>query len=291
MRFRDFLLKRLLADTDYLVGYDADGHYIRISRADLAASVASSVSAPTLTVQYSENSESWHDAYSSGDHYMRLKVGSGAWNGPIPLCVSAYDIWLELGNSGTEADFLASLKGEDGEGADFSSLRLQDLSDYNTLLFNVNAAIANAERSIIENVVNTAVTQVVNQYSDLQLSDISEVRSLSDDDYITIVTSDGLRKVKVGSLSDNLAVRTVSTSVLEKTVQSQLEILTITGAQNGENTGFTVSKYYVKGTSNLFLNGQRLVSGTDYREEAGGFTMLTHTPISTDSLIFMAVGK
>lgn len=290
MKFRDFLLKRLLADTDYLVGYDADGHYIRISRADLATSIASSVTAPTLTVQYSANGDSWHGTYSAGDRYLRIKAGSGAWSEPITICVSAYDIWLELGHTGTKADFLESLHGEDGEGADFSSLRLQDLSDYDTLMFDVNAAIANAKRSIIEEVVNTAVTQVVSQYSDMQLSDISEVRSLSDDDYITIVTSDGLRKVKVSSLSDSVAVRTVSTSVLEKTVQSQLEILTITGAQNGENTGFTVSKYYVAGTSNLFLNGQRLVSGTDYREEAGGFTMM-NAPISTDSLIFMAVGK
>ena len=291
MRFRDFLLKRLLADTDYLVGYDAEGNYIRISKEDLAGQLAANVSAPTLTVQYSANGESWHDAYASGDHYLRLKAGSGAWNGPIPLCVSAFDIWRNEGNSGTEADFLESLRGGDGDTPDASSMQLQDIGGYTEFLQQVRTALANEKASIIQEVSSSAATSVMAQFTGLQLSDITEVRSLSEDDYITIVTSDGLRKVKIGSLSDNVAVRTVSTKVLEKTVQQNLEIMTITGAQNGENIGFTVSKYYLMGTSNLFLNGQRLVSGTDYREEAGGFTMLTHQPIASDSLVFMAVGK
>lgn len=31
---------------------------------------------------------------------------------------SAYQIWLDLGNTGTEADFIASLKGEKGDAGD-----------------------------------------------------------------------------------------------------------------------------------------------------------------------------
>ena len=112
MRFRDFLLKTLLADTDYLVGYDADGNYIRISRADLAAQMSAGAAAPSITVQYSANGETWHDNYTSGDQFMRIKAGSGEWSGAIRICVSAYDIWLAQGNSGTEADFLESLRGD-----------------------------------------------------------------------------------------------------------------------------------------------------------------------------------
>ena len=117
--------KYLLADTDYLVGYDADGRYLRISRADLAASVAANTTAPTLTVQYSANGSSWHSSYLSGDNYVRIKAGSGAWNGPVPLCVSAYDVWKQQGHNGTVDDFLASLKGEHGEAADPSALQIQ----------------------------------------------------------------------------------------------------------------------------------------------------------------------
>ncbi len=41
--------------------------------------------------------------------------GTGTQGPPGPPGESAYDIWLDEGNSGTEADFLDSLKGEDGD--------------------------------------------------------------------------------------------------------------------------------------------------------------------------------
>lgn len=292
MKFREFLLRRLLKGTDYLVGYDAsNGEYIRISKADLASSIAASAATQTLAVQYSANGESWHDSYTAGDHYTRIKAGSGAWSAAIPLCVSAYDIWRRQGNSGSEADFLESLKGEDGDGADLSDLQLQNIAGYAEFLRNVDAQIANAREAIIEEVTTEAAEQVMVQFTGLQLADITEVRSLSDDDYLTIVTSDGLRKVKIGSLSDNVAVRTVSTSVLERSVQSQLEILGITGQQNGENIDFIVSKNYVSGSSMLFLNGQRMTPAVDYKEVPGGFKMLTYVPESDDVLLFQAVPR
>lgn len=292
MKFREFLLRRLLKGTDYLVGYDAsNGEYIRISKADLASSIAASAAAQTLAVQYSANGESWHDSYTAGDNYMRIKTGSGAWSGAIRICVSAYDIWLQAGNSGSEADFLASLKGEDGEGADLSGLRIQDIDGYAKFLQDVNAALANAKAAILAEVTEAAVKEVVSQYKELQLENITEVRSLSDDDYLTIVTADGLRKVKLGSLSDNVAVRTVSTSVLERSVQTQIRILTVGGAQDGSNKDYTVRESYVAGTAMLFLNGQLLTPGKDYTETVGGFTLLTHTPTQGDFLVFQAVPR
>lgn len=285
-------MRRLLKGTDYLVGYDAsNGEYIRISKADLASSIAASAAAQTLAVQYSANGESWHDSYTAGDNYMRIKTGSGAWSGAIRICVSAYDIWLQAGNSGSEADFLASLKGEDGEGADLSGLRIQDIDGYAKFLQDVNAALANAKAAILAEVTEAAVKEVVSQYKELQLENITEVRSLSDDDYLTIVTADGLRKVKLGSLSDNVAVRTVSTSVLERSVQTQIRILTVGGAQDGSNKDYTVRESYVAGTAMLFLNGQLLTPGKDYTETVGGFTLLTHTPTQGDFLVFQAVPR
>ena len=211
MRFRDFLPKTQLADTDWLVGYDENGNYIRVQKSALGigAGAAGGSGSATVAVQYSANGSSWHDSYTSGDVYMRIKAGSGAWSDAIRICVSAYDIWLQQGNSGSEDDFLASLKGEDGEGADLSGLRIQDIDGYAKFLQDVNAALANAKAAILAEVTEAAVKEVVSQYKELQLADITEVRSLSDDDYLTIVTADGLRKVKLGSLSDNVAVRTV----------------------------------------------------------------------------------
>lgn len=218
MRFRDFLVKRLLADTDYLVGYDADGKYIRINRADLAASVTAGIAMPTLTVQYSANGNSWHDSYTAGDHYIRIKAGSGAWSGAIALCVSAYDIWLQQGNSGSEADFLASLRGEDGaDGADGepgadavvnpSALRIEDIAGYDTLLQRISDALA-GERSFAENVkaelqndIDNNVKPALDAKLDKDLSNIAAASTLSDDGYIPVVTDGEVKKVKMEVVS------------------------------------------------------------------------------------------
>lgn len=293
MRFRDFLPKTLLADTDWLVGYDGDGKYIRVPKSALGIGAgASGGGAATVAVQYSANGSSWHDSYAAGDKYIRIKAGSGAWSDAIRICVSAYDIWLQQGNSGSEDDFLKSLKGEDGEGADLSGLRIQDIAGYAKFLQDVNAALANAKAAILAEVTETAVKEVVSQYKELQLEDIKEVRSLSDDDFLTIVTDDGLRKVKIGSLSDNVAVRNVSADSLAKSVDSQLSQIDLNGEQDGENVVFTPTSAFVSGTSHLFLNGQRLVAGTDYAENNGRcITLLNYKPEDSDNITLVAVKK
>lgn len=294
MRFRDFLAKTLLAETDWLVGYDENGKYIRVPKSALGIGAGASVGggSATVAVQYSANSESWHDSYTAGDNYMRIKAGGGAGSGAIRLCVSAYDIWLRQGNSGSEADFLASLKGEDGEGADIGSLQLSNIGGYAEFLQQVNAALTNAKAAILAEVTGAAVKEVMSQYKELQLENITEVRSLSDDDYLTIVTADGLRKVKLGSLSDNVAVRNVSADSLAKSVDSQLSQIDLNGEQDGENVVFTPTSAFVSGTSHLFLNGQRLVAGTDYAENNGrGITLLNYKPEASDNITLVAVKK
>ena len=292
MRFSDFIVKTLLADTDWLVGYDENGKYIRVPKSALGIGAgASGGGSATVAVQYSPNGSSWHDSYTAGDVYMRIKAGSGAWSGAIRICVSAYDIWLQQGNSGSEADFLDSLKGEDGEGADLSGIQIQDIAGYVRFLQDVNAAIQNAKNAIIQEAAETAVTNVINQFTGLNLEDIKEIKSLSEEDYITVVTAEGLRKVKIGSLSDNVAVRTVSTKVIESSINTQLKVLTVVGGQDGENVDFVVAEAYVGGTQMLFFNGQLLTHNTDYKVTAAGFTMITHTPELEDKLIFMGVPK
>lgn len=292
MRFSDFIVKTLLADTDWLVGYDENGKYIRVPKSALGIGAgASGGGSATVAVQYSANGSSWHDSYTAGDVYMRIKAGSGAWSGAIRICVSAYDIWLQQGNSGSEADFLDSLKGEDGEGADLSGIQIQDIAGYARFLQDVDAAIQNAKNAIVQEVTETAMTNVINQVTGLNLEDIREIKSLSEDDYITVVTADGLRKVKIGSLSDNVAVRTVSTKVIESSINTQLKVLTVVGGQDGENVDFVVAEAYVGGTQMLFFNGQLLTHNTDYKVTAAGFTMITHTPELEDKLLFMGVPK
>ena len=109
------------------------------------------IMARPLVWQYSvDGSSSWHDTYTAGDQYQRVRLGStGTWSDAQAIPVgptgatgatgakgdtgetgpagsdgaagadgsdgaSAYQIWLDAGNTGTAADFLASLKGADG---------------------------------------------------------------------------------------------------------------------------------------------------------------------------------
>lgn len=291
MKFRDFLLRNLITETDFLVGYDENGNYIRINKNGLVQSLVAEVPVPELVVQYSTNGSAWHNDYVVGDKLMRIKVGSGNWSAPIRICVSAYDIWLAQGNTGSEADFLASLQGADGASA--SVVRLSELEGYAELLAQVNNTVTNAKSEIIGDVTATATANVMEQFKQTQMEELQEVKSLSDEDYLTIVTADGLKRVSLGSLTANVAVKTVTSTSAEKTMMTQSQVLKVTGLQNGENIEYRVDKAYIAGTSNLYLNGQRLVLGVDYKEngEAAAFVMLTYVPIDTDSIIFIAVAK
>ncbi len=293
MKFKDFLLRTLLSDSDYLVGYDESGRYIRISKGDLAQSLVAQVTPPSLSVQYSTNGSSWHNEYQNGDMYMRMKVGSGEWSGAIRMCVSAYDIWLGQGNAGSEEDFLNSLQGAAGEDADPRTVSMSELQGYEELLQQVSNAMQNAKNEIIDSASQTAAENVMRSFTDMHNEELQEVKSLSDDDYLTIVTSSGLKRVSVGSISNNVAVKTVSTKSLEKAVGTQLQMLKISGVQDGANVVFSVGQPYIAGTSNLYLNGQRLVLGTDYHEngDAANYTMLTYIPTTKDSMVFTAVPK
>ena len=214
------MLKHLLADSDYLVGYDADGNYIRINKADLAASVASvaNITAPTLSVQYSANGSSWHDSYAAGDHYIRIKAGSGTWSDAIRISVSAYDVWLQQGNSGSEGDFLESLRGEDGAdgaagepGADAvinpADLRIEELAGYDELLQSFRNALAE-ERAFAESVktelqedIDNNVKSALDNKLDKDLGNIGAAATISDDSYIPLVTDGEVRKVKMEAVS------------------------------------------------------------------------------------------
>lgn len=126
---------------------------------------------------------------------------------------------------------------------------------------------------------------------DKDLGNLAVVSSLSGEDYVLVATSDGPRIVRIDRLSDNVAVRTVSTRVLESSINTQLQVLTEAGEQDGENDDFTVAEAYVAGTQMLFLNGQLLTHNTDYKVTAKGFTMITQIPTAEDKLIFMGVPK
>lgn len=75
-RFRDFLLRNSIGQQDYLVGYDSTtGEEIRIKASSLQGAAGASAD-----IQFSADGSSWHYPISAEDIYIRIRVGSGAWN-------------------------------------------------------------------------------------------------------------------------------------------------------------------------------------------------------------------
>lgn len=106
--FADFLNKLQITGNLFVVGYDADTN--EEIRMPMSAIISASDNNQNIVAQYSVDGNTWHSNYIAGDKYMRVKVGLADWSDPILLTISAYDIWLSQGNTGSEADFLESLK-------------------------------------------------------------------------------------------------------------------------------------------------------------------------------------
>lgn len=171
-------------------------------------------------------------------------------------------------------------------------LTLAACTDYQTIMDTLATKnYSDAGDQAIVDAAEAAAQAVLDSKLDKDLGNLSVVSSLSEEDYVLLVTGNGPRIVRIDRLSDNVAVRTVTTRVLESSINTQLKELTVTGTQDGENTDYTVREAYVPGTQMLFLNGQLLTHNTDYKVTVAGFTMLTNTPVEEDKIIFLGVPK
>lgn len=290
-KFSEFLPKTILADTDFLVGYNADGEYIRVPKSALLAGAATPA---TLTVQYSANSESWHDNYTAGDRHVRIKAGSGAWSTAIPICVSAYDIWIQQGHRGDKDDFLLSLKGEPGAPADVSGLNIQNMPGYAAFELwaaNVINTAKNALAAEVTQAVTTAIASTLANKLDKNLSNLEAVTYMGKSAKLLVITSDGaLRTVSAADVAayTNIINRTENSS-LEVALKTQRKSIECTPDQTNTKE-FTISgSSYMPGTSAVYLNGVRMYAGVDYKETQTGFEFLTYTPTVNDNIIFEAV--
>ena len=172
-------------------------------------------------------------------------------------------------------------------------IRIADASDFSTYeTLWASKTYADAATATATAAAQSAVAAALDGKLDKDLGNIQTVRSLAGDDYITVFTDAGVRKVPVDSLSDNMAVRTVSAESLSKAVASHLDMIELRGDRDGSNLVFAAKPSFVPGTSNLFLNGQRLTAGTDYSENNGSsVTMLDYAPEASDTLVLVAVTK
>ena len=225
---------------------------------------------------------------------MRIKVGSGAWSGAIPLCVSAYDIWRQQNNSGDEADFLESLKGEPGEPGDVSGLRIQDMSDYAEFFQLVDNAIATATNNLVASVteaVTTAISSTLANKLNKDLSNLNMATYMGDGSYIPVLTPSGMVKVSTEDLAAYIGIKSrVENSSIETAIKSQRETMGGSTSTTDGITTYTLSQPYTLGTSAVYLNGNRLYAGRDYIEvNAYTIELIGWTPESNDHILFEAI--
>lgn len=298
MKITEFLLKRIVGETDCLIGFDKDGQLIRISVPNLKSSLGvTKVEAQSISVQYSLDKLTWHSTFTDGDRYMRIKCGSGAWTGAICIKVSAYETWKEKnGGKGTEAQFLASIKGEAGKDADISNLKISDLGDYDDFVENVGdtvnakTAALTTQWSAHKQEVNGKIEELDAKMTASAVSNLKSVNALSDTDSFSVNTSAGMRQITLDTLLDNLAVKMSARTGLQRMADAQRKVFTLNESPNGSTVTFSTETAFVLGTSQLYLNGSRLIAGNDYLETSSTtIKLLTHIPATNDVMVFIAV--
>lgn len=298
MKITDFLLKTIVGATDCLIGFDKNGKLIRISIPNLKSSLGvTQVAAQSIAVQYSLDGLTWHSSYTEGDRYMRIKCGSGEWSGAICIKVSAYETWKEKnGGTGTVEQFLASIKGAPGQNANVSQLKISNLSDYEDFIaevgetFDAKTAALTTQWTAHKQEVLTKIAEMKTKIENSEVSKLQSVKSLSDADLFSVKTSNGMRQISLDTLLDNLAVKLAAKNGLQRMADAQRKVFPLKENPNGTITAFTTSSAFVLGTSQLYINGSRLVAGTDYLETSStSIKLLTRIPATNDIMVFIAV--
>lgn len=165
-------------------------------------------------------------------------------------------------------------------------------SDYDDFAA-TNATKSYADEATAEAVeaAQAAVQAELDNKLDKDLGNIEAVDAFHGDALVPIVTGNGIKKTTLSNVAAFAETRAAaSRTELSAAVKEQLKVLPLTGDQNGRNATFACADGYTMSTSCLYLNGQLLTRGTDYTETSSyQIVMLTHIPVSTDVMIFMAV--
>lgn len=137
-----------------------------------------------------------------------------------------------------------------------------------------------------------AAQAVLDNKLDKDLSNIDLITYMGDNASILVITPDNrLCRVSTKDLASYTGiVNATANSSQESSVKTQRKTLPLTGDQNGSNLVFTCTSGYTLGTSALYLNGNRLYAGTDYREDnSHQITFLTYIPEAADIILFEAI--
>lgn len=140
---------------------------------------------------------------------------------------------------------------------------LADASDYATLFATfVTKAELNTAQTNTVNLASTAVQALLSSKIDVSAVNVSESSMLDEDAFVYVIATEGLRKVKVKTLENYFILKTASTSSVKDAIRqmySKIEYIV-----EDEYT-ISLKELPYEETICVFLNGQLLTSGKDYR--------------------------
>ena len=167
----------------------------------------------------------------------------------------------------------------DGAG---QSISYNDLTDKPTL---------NVRLSAIAEALEAAQAELAGKL-DKDLSNLDLITYMGGSASILVLTSDNrLCRLSTKDLASYTGiVNATANSSQESSLKTQRKTLPLTGDQNGSNLVFACTSGYTLGTSALYLNGNRLYAGTDYKEDnSHQITFLTYIPEAADIILFEAI--
>lgn len=164
--------------------------------------------------------------------------------------------------------------------------------DYNTLMDTLaTKAYSDEHDAAMVAAAHAAAQAVLDSKLDKDLSNIETIDTFPGDAKVLVFTPNGIRLTTFNNVAAYTEIRAATLRTeFSSAVKEQLKILPLAGDQDGRNTTFACEVGYTLSTSCLYLNGQLLTKGKDYTETSSyQIVMLTHIPVATDVLVFMAV--
>lgn len=166
----------------------------------------------------------------------------------------------------------------------------QDFDRYNETLATKDYVDAMETEAV--DTARTAAQEALAGKLDKDLSNLELITYMGDDASVLVITPDNrLCRVSTANLASYTGIaNATASSSQEASLKTQRKTIALTGEQDGSNIVFTCTTGYTIGTSALYLNGNRLYPGKDYREDnSHQITFMTYIPQADDIILFEAI--
>lgn len=172
-------------------------------------------------------------------------------------------------------------------------IKIAETADFETYNETVaSKAYVDAMEDAAVDAAQAAALEALAGKLDKDLSNLDLITYMGGSASILVLTSDNrLCRVSMKDLASYTGiVNATANSSQESSLKTQRKTLPLTGDQNGSNLVFACTSGYTLGTSALYLNGNRLYAGTDYKEDnSHQITFLTYIPEAADIILFEAI--